>query len=136
MRRYRTASALFLALGPLLLAGVDVGTFGQYFSFALPYLQDNLLQMMVMAGIFGAVRTIGAIGLWRGRMWGLALSVISCTVTMVLMIFMLPAGIADGLLSCTALMLMLTAYFGGRTIPVQAGQTDASTTPTTGVAGR
>lgn len=143
MRRYRTASALmlvqgvlmelapFLALGPLLLAGVDVGTFGRYFSFALPYLQQNLLQMMVMAGIFGAVRVIGAIGLWRGRMWGLALSVINCTVTMVLMIFMLPAGIADGLLSCTALVLMLTAYFGGRTIGA-----DASSTPATEVAGR
>lgn len=98
--------------------------------------QDNLLQMMVMAGIFGTVRVIGAIGLWRGRMWGLALSVISCTVTMVLMIFMLPAGIADGLLSCTALVLMLTAYYGSRTIPVQERQTDASTTPTTEVAGR
>ena len=49
-------------------------------------------------------------------MWGLALSVITCTVTMVLMTFMLPAGIADGLLSCTALILLLTQYFGARKI--------------------
>lgn len=122
-----------LALGPLLLAGVDVDTLGRSFSFALPYLQDNLAQMMVMAGIFGAVRVIGAIGLWRGRMWGLALSVINCAVTMVLMIFMLPAGIADGLLSCTALVLMLTAYFGDRSITTGA---DATARPHTGVAAR
>lgn len=121
----------FLALGPLLLSGVDVGRLGQHFSFALPYLQENLLQEMVIAGIFGAVRVTGAIGLWRGRMWGLALSVISCVVTMTLMIFMLPAGIADGLLSCTALVLMVMAYYGTRQI-----ETDAPATPTMDVAAR
>ncbi|MCU1445281.1 MAG: hypothetical protein JWP54_939, partial [Cryobacterium sp.] len=41
---------------------------------------------------------IGAIGVLRNRLWGLALSVINCVVAMVLMVFMLPAGIVDGLL--------------------------------------
>lgn len=49
-------------------------------------------------------------------MWGLALTVVNCSVTMALMIFMLPAGLVDGLLSCTALVLALTAYFGKREI--------------------
>lgn len=71
---------------------------------------------MVMSGIFGTVRLIGAIGLLKNRLWGLALSVINCVVTMALMVFMLPAGIADGLLACTALVLMLIAYFGKRTL--------------------
>lgn len=84
--------------------------------FALPYLNANLYLMMGMSGIFGALRLTGAIGLWRGRMWGLALSLINSAVTMVLMIFMLPAGILDGLLTGIALVLMLTAWLGDRRI--------------------
>jgi hypothetical protein len=47
-------------------------------------------------------------------MWGFALSLINCIVTMSLMIFMLPAGIADGILAGTALILILTEYFGDK----------------------
>ena len=72
--------------------------------------------MMAMSGIFGITRIIGAIGLLKNRLWGLALSVINCIVTMVLMVFMLPAGIVDGVLATFALILMLTAYFGKREI--------------------
>ena len=46
---------------------------------------------------------------------------------------LLPAGIADGLLSCTALVLMLTAYFGDR--PITTGA-DASRQLVTEVASR
>jgi hypothetical protein len=35
---------------------------------------------------------------------------------MVLMIFMLPAGIVDGFLACPALILILTGYFGKKEI--------------------
>jgi hypothetical protein len=52
------------------------------------------------------------VGLGVNRMWGLVLSVINCVVTMALMIFLLPAGILDGVLACSALVLMLTQYFG------------------------
>lgn len=44
-------------------------------------------------------------------MWGLVLSVINCVITMALMMFMLPAGIMDGILAITALILILTQYF-------------------------
>lgn len=57
---------------------------------------------------------VGAIGVLRNRIWGLALSVINCVVTMALMIFLLPAGLVDGVLAGTALILLLTAYFGTR----------------------
>ncbi|MBD8519209.1 hypothetical protein [Plantibacter sp. CFBP 8804] len=80
--------------------------------FALPYLNDNLALMMVMSGIFGALRTVGAIGVLKNRAWGLHLSLINCTVTLVLMIFMLPAGIVDGILSGGALVLLLMARSG------------------------
>ncbi|MFC5928652.1 hypothetical protein D6T64_21790 [Cryobacterium melibiosiphilum] len=107
---------VFIAVIPLVILGVQQHQISDHFSFIVPYLQQNLYLMMVMSGVFGAVRLIGAIGLLRNRLWGLALSVINCVVTMALMIFLLPAGILDGLFSCTALILMLTAYFGNRTI--------------------
>lgn len=108
--------SIFVAFIVFMIIGLDMSKSGEYFSFALPYLQDNLPQMMIMSGIFGAVRVIGAIGLLKNRMWGLTLSVINCVVTMVLMIFMLPAGIPDGILACTALVLILTGYYGKREI--------------------
>jgi len=39
-------------------------------------------------------------------MLGLALSVINCVITMVLMMFMLSAGIMEGILATTALILI------------------------------
>jgi len=95
-----------LALGS---ANFNVGT---YFSFIVPYFQENLYLMMVIGGIFGIVRLVGAIGLFKNRMWGLALSVINCIITMALMIFMLPAGILDGIFACSALILILIQYYG------------------------
>ena len=105
-----------LALIPLLILGIDASDSSHYFSFVVPYFQENLYLMMAMSGIFGITRIIGAIGLLKNRLWGLALSIINCIVTMILMVFMLPAGIVDGLFATTALILMLTAYFGQRKI--------------------
>lgn len=106
-----------LLLPVLLLVGVEQDAVGERFQFALPYLQDNLYLMMAMSGIFGALRLLGAVALLRDRMWGLALSVIMCTVSLVLMVFLLPAGIADGLLSGGALVLILVGWFGAERVP-------------------
>lgn len=127
MKRYKIAAVLMiihgglmeiggcLSLIPLVLNG-SASAGSQYFSFIVPYLQENITLMTVMGGIYGIVRVIGAIGLLKNRMWGLVLSVINCVITMALMIFMLPAGIFDGILSCTSLVLILTAYYGKKTI--------------------
>jgi uncharacterized membrane protein (DUF2068 family) len=80
--------------------------------FALPYLQENLYLMMAMSGVFAALRILGAIGLLRNRLWGLGLSLINCIVTLILMVFLLPAGLLDGVLSGTALVLLLFAWLG------------------------
>ncbi len=72
--------------------------------------------MVIMGVIYGVLRLIGAIGLLKNRMWGLALSVINCVTTMILMMFMLPAGIADGILAGSALVLILIQYFGDKNI--------------------
>lgn len=128
MKKYRIAAILMiihggfmeiggcLALIPVLTLQNGAFDMSKYFSFIVPYFQENLHLMIVMGGIYGLVRVIGAIGLLKNKMWGLALSVINCVVTMVLMIFMLPAGILDGILACSALILILTQYFGKRNI--------------------
>lgn len=105
-----------ISLIPVLALPTDALNLRPYFSFIVPYLQENLYLMLVMGGIYGIVRVIGAIGLLKNRMWGLVLSTINCIVTMALMIFMLPAGIMDGILACTALILILTQYFGKKKI--------------------
>jgi uncharacterized membrane protein (DUF2068 family) len=102
----------FLALPVLMMLQVDSQLLARGFSFIVPFFDDNLYLMMAMSGLFAMLRIIGAVGLLKNRMWGYALSFINCVVTLVLMLFMLPAGIADGLLSGTALILLLLARYG------------------------
>lgn len=128
MRRYKIASLImiihggFMEIGgalcfiPAVFLGTDRFDISKYFSFKLPYFQDNLYMMIAMGAIYGIARTIGAIGLLKNKMWGFTLSVINCIVTMALMMFLLPAGIMDGILACSALILMLTQYYGNREI--------------------
>ena len=128
MKRYKIASLLmfihgaFMEIGgclcliPIFIMGTDKFDINQYFSFIVPYFRDNMNLMLVMGAIYGIVRIIGAIGLWKNRMWGLALSLINCVITMALMMFMLPAGIIDGILATSALILILTQYFENKKI--------------------
>ena len=125
MKKYKLASVLMILHGgfmevggalciiPCLLMGdgFDVSLF---FSFRLPYFQDNLYGIIVLGAMYGILRLIGAVGLLKNRMWGLVLSVVNCTVTLALMMFLLPMGIMDGLLAGAALVLILTQYFGER----------------------
>ncbi len=128
MKKYKIASLLMfihgafmeiggcLALIPVFVIGSDKFDINQYISFIVPYFKDNMNLMLVMGAIYGVVRGIGAVGLWKNRMWGLVLSVINCVITMALMMFMLPAGIMDGILAITALILILTQYFENKKI--------------------
>ncbi len=128
MKKYRVAAILmiihggFMELGgvfamiPALLMGTDQYDIEKYFSFKLPYFQENLHMMVVVGALYGILRLVGAIGLWKNRMWGLALSLINCVVTLALMMFLLPAGILDGVLAGSALILILLQYFGAKEI--------------------
>ena len=128
MKKYKIAAIImiihggFMELGgvfcmiPALLLGTDKLDIGQYFEFKLQYFQDNLYMMMVMGAIYGVLRLIGAIGLLKNRMWGLALSLIVSTITITLMMFLLPAGIMDGILAGSALTLILMQYYGEKRI--------------------
>lgn len=97
-----------LCLIPIFIMESDRFDANEYFSFIIPYFQDNMDLMLIMGVIYGTVRVVGAVGLWKNQMWGLVLSVINCVITMALMMFMLPAGIIDGILACSALLLILT----------------------------
>ncbi len=108
-----------LSLIPLLFMQTGTVDPSRYFSFIVPYFQENLYMMMIMGAIYGVIRVVGAIGLWRNRKWGLALSVINCVVTLILMMFMLPAGIMDGVFAGAALLIILMQYFGKETIVAQ-----------------
>ena len=128
MKKYRIAAVLmiihggFMEIGgvlcmiPALMLGTDKFDIRQYFEFKLSYFQENLYLMMVMGAIYGVFRLIGAIGLLRNRMWGLVLSVINCVITVALMMFLLPAGIMDGILAGSALILILMQYYGDKKI--------------------
>lgn len=101
---------------PVLIIGADNFDIGQYFAFKLPYFQENLYMMIAMGAMYGVLRLIGAISVLKNRMWGLVLSVINCVITIALMMFLLPAGIMDGILAISALILLLTGYLGNKKI--------------------
>jgi len=79
--------------------------------------------MISIGAIYGVVRIVGAIGLLKNKMWGFMLSAIDCILTMALMMFLLPAGIMDGVLASSALILMLTQYYGGSKITCERSHT-------------
>ena len=60
-----------LALIPVFVIGSDKFDINQYISFIVPYFKDSMNLMLVMGAIYGVVRVIGAVGLWKNRMWGL-----------------------------------------------------------------
>ena len=135
MRRYKIAAWIMIVHGGFIeiggafcflaamLWGSDKFDVGQYFSFKLPYFQDNLNMIIAIGAIYGVVRIVGAIGLLKNKMWGFMLSAIDCILTMALMMFLLPAGIIDGVLASSALILMLTQYYGGREITSERSHT-------------
>ena len=128
MKKYKIASVLmmihgaFMEIGgcfcliPIFILGADKFNINEYISFIVPYFQENMDLMLIMGMLYGIVRVIGAVGLWKNRMWGLVLSILNCIITMILMMFMLPAGIMDGVLACSSLILILTQYFGEKKI--------------------
>lgn len=128
VKKYKIASILMfihglimeiggcLCLIPIFVLGDGEFDTNQYVSFIVPYFNDAMNLMLVIGVLYGGIRIIGAVGLWKNQMWGLVLSIINCVVTMALMMFMLPAGILDGLLACSALILILTQYFGNKKI--------------------
>ena len=118
-KNFKIASILMIIHGAFLEVVTSIfslGFGGNDNVFAIDVFKDNIALMIAMGIIFGVVRVIGAIGLLKNRMWGLVLSIINCVVTRCVMLFMIPSGIMDGILACTALILLLTGYYGKKEI--------------------
>ena len=72
--------------------------------------------MIVMGAMYGVIRVIAAVGILKNKIWGLILAVIMCIITLTLMMFLLPAGILDGIFAGSVLVLLLMYYFGDKKI--------------------
>ncbi len=86
------------------------------YKFVVPFFSENMELLLVSGLVFGVTRIIGAAALLKDRMWGFVLSLINCIVSMILLVFLLPAGALDGILACIALILLLSGYFGKRSV--------------------
>jgi len=125
LRKVKIAAVIILIHGIMevigtvgsLMAGIS-GTvdIGEYMHFILPAFQENIVLVTYTSGIYGVLRIIGAIGLFKNRQWGLSLSIICSVITITLMMFILPAGVLDGVLSSSVLVLLLFTYYGDKKI--------------------
>jgi uncharacterized membrane protein (DUF2068 family) len=114
MKRYKAAAIIIIIHGL-----VEIGGFFSVLPMWLGAEQSALVPFdppalaVVLGGvIWGTLRIIGAVGLYKNLKWGLALSVFTCAVAIADMFSHMPFGLMDATLGGTALILMLTQYFG------------------------
>lgn len=125
-KKFKIASILMIIHGAVMEVGTSIfmmplvlklGTSNvKQYVFAIDFFKDNIILMMAMGIIFGITRVIGAIGVLKNRMWGFVLAMINCIVTMIVMLFMIPSGIADGIFACSAMILLLMGYYDKKEI--------------------
>jgi uncharacterized membrane protein (DUF2068 family) len=115
MRRYKAAAIIMIIHGVIKVGGflsvLPIWIFGIEPIFAVP-----TLDILIAGVIWGTIRLIGAVGLFKNLTWGLVLSIINCVIAIAMMMTLLPFGIMDGILASVALILMLIQYFGKRRI--------------------
>ena len=126
-KKFKIAAILMLIHGAMMEAGTGLMLMPLIFKggldlnaippiFAIDFFRNNIFFMIPMSVVIGIARVIGAIGVLKNRKWGFILSVINCILTMNLMLFMIPVGIMDGLFAFSALLLLLTGYYGKEAI--------------------
>ncbi len=126
-KKFKIASILMIIHGAIMEAGTGIFMIPLVLKlganvnikqhiFAIDFFRDNIVLMMTMGVIFGVTRVIGAIGVLKNRMWGFILAMINCIVTMIVMLFMIPSGIVDGIFACTAMILLLIGYYDKKEI--------------------
>ena len=116
MKYLRYTAVLLLIHGGIeilggLMAFLPAGQIG-YHIFAMPFLRDNLAVVGVIGIIFGILRIIAATRLRYNRLWVWYLTMIMCIVTLILMIFMIPSGIGDGILAGLTTIFLLIGRYG------------------------
>jgi len=74
------------------------------------------LDVAIGGVIWGVLRLIAGIGLIKSFKWGLVLSALVCFMAISAMFEHMPFGLMDAVLGGTALILILTQYFGNKKI--------------------
>lgn len=82
MKKYKIAAIIMIIHGGIIEIGACLSIIiiwifdfkkidlNNYFSFIIPNLKENLVMVLILGGIYGVVRVIGAIGLLKSKMWG------------------------------------------------------------------
>lgn len=130
MKDYTTASKIMLAHGIfgiirsiLLIPGYlqHYNTFimisiCQFFCPVAPYMQGKLYLIMVIGGCLSILRIVCSRCLLKHGMCGLMLSLVSCVITIPLMIYILPAGTIDIIITVPTLVILLKQYFKNKKV--------------------
>ena len=107
---------LFMILSILWAAGL-VGS--PYPDFIFPTAQEimsvPLLTALIM-GMMGYMRIMGGIGLFRDKLWGLALTLVVSFWTMMGIVQMAPPAIIDALVCSLIVTFALMGYFGNKSL--------------------
>ena len=114
MKRYKAAAIIIIIHGMIEIGGFFAVLplwFGAEMGAFVPF-DPPATEILIVGVIWGVIRLIAGIGLWKNRMWALVLSVITCVMAISSMLEILPFGIMDGIFGATALILILTQYFG------------------------
>ena len=118
-KRYKIAAIIIIIHGIIEIGGffgvLPIWIFGAEALDVIPF--DPPEPAIVIAGlVWGVLRLMAGIALFKGLLWGLALSVIKCTIALTMMMHLLPFGIMDGILAGSALILIFVQYFGDKKI--------------------
>ncbi len=113
----RIASLLLIVHGMIEVSGIFMGdsiTHNlQSFGGMEPSRMDaNALPIALLGVVWGLTRLIAAWGAWGMRKWGIFLGIAMSLVTLVAAVTIIPAGVADTILTTPVLILLLYTWFG------------------------
>ncbi|MCL2532009.1 MAG: hypothetical protein FWE40_07625 [Oscillospiraceae bacterium] len=118
MKKFKAAAIIIIAHGVIEIGGLFAvlpiwlgAEAAAWVPFAPP-----APEILIGGVIWGVLRLIGGIGLWKNRKWAFVLAAISCAIAMAAIFEVLPFGLMDAVLGGAALILMLTGYFGQKKI--------------------
>lgn len=118
MKRFKAAAIIIIIHGLIELGGFFAVLpiwLGAEAAAWVPFAPPSV-EILIGGVIWGVLRLIGGIGLLKNRKWALILSAINCVLAISAMFEILPFGLMDAILGATALILMLTGYFGQKKI--------------------
>jgi len=118
MKRYKIAAIIIIIHGIIEIGGFFAVLpiyLGAEPSELIPF-DPVSLDVAIGGVIWGVLRLIAGFGLLKGLKWGFVLSALVCFMAISSMFEHMPFGLMDATLGGTALILMLTKYFGKKRI--------------------